>query len=420
MPNIQTRGSLPRLLTLIVAGEVAFLLPFVLLRVIRPALLEWTGLTQFQLGQAFSAYGIVAMLAYLLGGPLADRWPPRYLMSAALAATAIGALAWWWAPSPGLLIGVYAYWGCTTILLFWAPLLRATREWGGPSFQGRAFGGLEAGRGLVAAALATLLASGFAYWLPAAGPAQDSAALGSAVRAAIILSMLITLFAAVLVWWQLPSQQLTDQRPRQIPWGLWKQPVLWWQAAIIFCAYMGYKSTDYWSQYARDVLHVSHAQAAHIAAASFWLRPAAALVCGWLADRWSADRICSLAFSCMAVGAAALACLPSGFMWAAALLLLGVTALGIYGLRGVYFSLTGQAGLPLAVTGAAVGWVSFWGFTPDVIAGPLYGAILDAYPQAAGHRVINGGLAMLGVLGVFFVWRWRRAQPTLATTAMRP
>ena len=115
-----------------------------------------------------------------------------------------------------------------------------------------------------------------------------------------------------------------------------------------------------------------------------------------------------------------LAWLPSGALWAAALLLLGLTALGIYGLRGVYFSLTAQAGLPLAVTGAAVGWVSFWGFTPDILAGPLYGAVLDAYPGALGHRLLNAGIALLGLCGAWCSWCWRRAQPTLASTAMRP
>lgn len=418
MQDSQDRGTLPRLFTLILAGEVAFLLPFVLLRVLRPALLEWTGLTQLQLGQAFSAYGLVAMLAYLLGGPLADRWPPRWLMSGALAATALGALAWWGSPIAGRLVAVYAYWGCTTILLFWAPLLRATREWGGGHHQGRAFGGLEAGRGLVAAALATGLAAVFAYGLPAAD--HTSADLESAVRAVMLLSMAITTAVAVLVWWQLPGEALPRGPSLTLAWSLWRQPALWWQAAIIFCAYMGYKSTDLWSQYARDVLHVSHAQAAHIAAATFWLRPVAALICGWLADRWSAHRLCQVAFLCMGSGAGLLAWLPSGALWAAALLLLGLTALGIYGLRGVYFSLTAQTGLPLAVTGAAVGWMSFWGFTPDILAGPLYGAILDAYPGALGHRLLNAGIALLGLCGAWCSWCWRRAQPTLASTAMRP
>ena len=53
------------ILALIVAGEAAFFLPFVLPRVFRPTLLDVFHLTNLELGIAFSVYGVVAMLAYL-------------------------------------------------------------------------------------------------------------------------------------------------------------------------------------------------------------------------------------------------------------------------------------------------------------------------------------------------------------------
>lgn len=39
----------------------------------------------------------------------------------------------------------FAYWGTTTVLLFWAAMIRTTREWGGALAQGRAFRILEGG-----------------------------------------------------------------------------------------------------------------------------------------------------------------------------------------------------------------------------------------------------------------------------------
>ena len=62
---------------LIAAGEAVFLLPFVLARVFRPTFLDVFGITNLQLGVAFSFYGVVAMLAYFAGGPLADRFSAR-------------------------------------------------------------------------------------------------------------------------------------------------------------------------------------------------------------------------------------------------------------------------------------------------------------------------------------------------------
>ena len=45
---------------------------------------------------------------------------------------------------------LWGFFGISTILFFWAALIRATREWGGAEHQGRAYGLLDGGRGLLA------------------------------------------------------------------------------------------------------------------------------------------------------------------------------------------------------------------------------------------------------------------------------
>jgi nitrate/nitrite transporter NarK len=88
---------------LIAAGEAVFFLPFIIARVFRPTLLDVFGLTNFELGTAFSVYGVVAMVAYFAGGFLADRYAARRLMAAALAATAAGGVVLAAVPSLGTL-----------------------------------------------------------------------------------------------------------------------------------------------------------------------------------------------------------------------------------------------------------------------------------------------------------------------------
>ena len=92
MPPAPARRTIT-LIALIAAGEAAFMLPFLPARVFRPTVLDVFGLTNLQLGTAYSVYGIVAMGAYLIGGPLADRFPPRLLLMIALLTTAAGGLA---------------------------------------------------------------------------------------------------------------------------------------------------------------------------------------------------------------------------------------------------------------------------------------------------------------------------------------
>jgi len=144
------------ILLLILAGEAVFILPFVLARVFRPTFLDVFQLTNLELGTCFSVYGIAAFVSYLFGGPLADRYPPRKLMSIALFLTALGGVALSTYPSYFIMKIIYGYWGFTTIFLFWAAMIKATRIWGGSNKQGKAFGFLDGGRGLVAALFGTL------------------------------------------------------------------------------------------------------------------------------------------------------------------------------------------------------------------------------------------------------------------------
>ena len=152
--------------TLVFAGEIIFGLPFHTARFFRPTLLEAFGFTNTELGDVFAVYGVTAMIAYFPGGMLADRFSARSLLTISLATTGIG--GFYMASYPGVLgmALLYGYWGVTTILLFWAALIRATREWGGAISQGKAFGILEGGRGVAAALFATLGVAVLAWILP--------------------------------------------------------------------------------------------------------------------------------------------------------------------------------------------------------------------------------------------------------------
>ena len=48
---------------------------------------------------------------------------------------------------------LYAYWGFTTVFLFWAPMIKATSIIGGLTKQGKTFSFLDAGRGIVASSI---------------------------------------------------------------------------------------------------------------------------------------------------------------------------------------------------------------------------------------------------------------------------
>lgn len=391
------RGRNITLVALIVAGESVYFLPFVLARVFRPTLLDVFQISNTELGVWFSVYGVVAMISYPFGGILADRFPARNLMATSLWVTSGGGIAMAMIPSNRAMILLYAFWGFTTICLFWSAMIRATREWGGADFQGRAFGWLEAGRGTVAALLATL---GFILFSRAGN-----------FRLVILATSACIFLCGWLVWVFIPkrSPEKSGSPISEMTRGVYKLMKMrntWLLTVIIICAYAGYKITDVFSLYAREVLGFSEANSAGVGTIALWLRAMVAILVGYLADRYRKTDIIPVSFSLTVIGGLLLGFNCFNGIIGLLLLNLALTAVGIYGLRTLYFAVMKEAGFPIALTGTAVGVISFAGFTPDIFMGPWMGHLLDNSPGATGHAhvfLLLSGFALVGlVAGLLF------------------
>jgi nitrate/nitrite transporter NarK len=394
---------------LIIAGEAIFSLPFHVPRFFRPTMLSVFDLDNAGLGDVFAIYGVTAMLAYFPGGIVADRFAPGRLMATSLWLTAAGgvALALW--PSVGLMRVVYGWWGVTTVLLFWAAMIRATAGWGGAGLQGRAFGFLDGGRGLAAAALATIavvVLSSFA--------GADPAAMRTDERQRAFLTIVafyasVTATAGVACWFVVDDQVPARAQPassaahrslRGIA-DVVTRPAVWLQAVIVVAAYCGYKAIDNVGLYAQVALGKDEVEAAAFATACAWLRAPAAVVAGVVADHVLARRVVVwtfilLALSCLTLGVVSP---ESSTTVALALASVTVTFASVYALRGVYFALVRESQVPVAVTGTAVGLISVVGFTPDIFYASASGRILDLTPGVVGHQHAFLLLMAISVVG---------------------
>ena len=298
------------MLTLVLAGEIVFLLPFSLTRFFRPSLLEAFNISNTQLGDVFAVYGVLAMIAYFPGGALADRFSARSLLTVSLLATGLGGFYMATYPGPFGLAILFGYWGVTTILLFWAAMIRATREWGGDDAQGRAFGILEGGRGVAAALFATAGVALFAISMPADVASVSEEGRREALRYVILLYSGATMVTAVLTWLLIPAVRHVGDSSRSIFKGaiaVLNRPLVWAQAAVIICAYCGYKGLDNYSLYAVQVLGMDEVDGAKMSTIGTYLRPVAAVAAGLLADRWSAAKTVGLSFAFALLSCVALA-----------------------------------------------------------------------------------------------------------------
>ena len=410
-----TQRRILTMLTLIVAGEAVFGLPFVVVRVFRPTLLDVFGITNLQLGSAFSLYGILAMAAYLPGGPLADRYSARTLMAVALAATGLGGLVYVQIPTAGTLTLLFGYWGITTILLFWSPLIRATRSWGGAQAQGRAFGILDGGRGLFAAVLGSATVALFSAFMPQDSAAATLAQRTTALQWVILTFTAFTALAAVLVWFVLPDTRGGQAQPRNAPREVWaniltvaRNRAVWLQTAIVLTAYCGYKSLDDYSLYAADAFGFDDVRAAQVGTVALWVRPLAAVAAGVIGDRVGVARAVLVCFGVGTIGYAAMAMGVAGLGLPWMLLLTVVTTSAmVFGLRGLYFALFRAAKVDRALTGTAAGIVSVLGYAPDIFIGPLNGVLTDAFPGATGHHYFYASISAFMAIGWVSTWLFR-------------
>ncbi|MGB0835583.1 MAG: MFS transporter [Psychrobium sp.] len=385
---------------IVFAGEIIFSLPFHIARFFRPTLLEVFDLSNTQLGDIFGFYGIMAMIAYFPGGAIADRFSAKNLMTISLVATGLGGFYLMQIPSVLGLTILFGYWGVTTILLFWAAMIKITRLWGGERTQGIAFGILDGGRGLVAAAMATVSVLILNYNLPSEAGLVSLADKQAALVYVIAFYTTLTLAAAALVYIMIPFTPATSSEHRSIEKTILdviKQPSIISQALIVLSAYCAYKSIDYFGLYATQVLNMDDVASAQLVSNASFVRPLVAIGAGLLADRLQPSKLISIIFA-LAI-AAYLSFIPLGESWLLQANIF-ITFVLVFAVRAVYFALLAESKISGAITGTAVGIISVVGYTPDIFFAPIAGRILDASPGAAGFNQLFIVMAAISVIGL--------------------
>ncbi|MBT4415494.1 MAG: MFS transporter [Flavobacteriaceae bacterium] len=401
------KGSVLSITLLILSGELIYLLPYVLPRIFRPTFLEVFNLNNLQLGSLFSVYGIIALLSYVYGGVISDKFQPKKLMSYSLFFTSFGGLVLASYPSYFVLQILYGYWGFTTVFLFWGAMIKATRVWGGTDNQGQAFGFLDGGRGLVAASMGSLGILIFSIFLTNDIELTSLTERKEAFRYVILFSSFMIFLTGLWVLFFMDSNQ-KDQKNNVISSNTFsniktvlKIQSVWLIMIIIISAYIGYRVTDIYSLYASDVMFFNQIEAANVSSLQLYLRPLVCILIAMLADKSSYIYFIIFGFVTMLIGSTIFAFgivqLNMNFVFYLSLI---IVATGTYAIRALYFSIMQEGRIPLVLTGTAVGLISVVAYTPDIFAPPIFGYFLDKYPGLLGHQYVFTISVLFSILGL--------------------
>ena len=393
------------------AAESIYILPYVLARVFRPTFLDVFNLTNLELGGLFSTYGIVAFFSYLYGGVLADRYSPRKLLSISLIFTSLGGLIMMTYPSYFIMQLLFAYWGFTTVFIFWAPMLKATRAIGGVKMQGKTFSFLDGGRGIVASSIGLIGVLIFSILITEEVSSLTLSEKQKVFKYVIGASSLIVFIIGIVVYAYLKIELKDDEKIGNIKslLELAKLKSVWLISFIILCAYMGYKITDIYSLYASEVMLFDEINAARIGALQQYLRPIVCISVAFFTDKNGNINNILIGFFVMMLGSILFA---SGLIKVSMNILffisLIIVATGTYAIRGLYFSILKDGKIPYILSGTAIGLISIVGYSPDIFATPLYGYLLDNYPGILGHQYVYLILFISSIVGIYVSLKFKK------------
>ena len=386
------------MMVLSLSGGIIFFLPFLQELYYRPLAVALQ-LNNAQIGSLLSVFGITSLLCYVPGGWLADRFSPRLLLSSSLISTGLSGFYFSTFPSYPISLLLHGFWGITITLMFWCAMLRVTRHWGAANGQGQAYGALEMGRGIGEALSAAATLALFAYL------GSDAVALKAVIGlfSAIILGLGI---ASIFVLRKDSGGDLVESRSTDVNFDTVRaalgMPEVWLISAIVLSGYCAYWGTLRLTSYATDVFLLSVTLAALLSSLKLWVKPFAALGAGVLADKLGVTQVIVTLFIILLLGFLSFAFLPGTTGWIPVMVLnLILVSMAVFGLRGIYFALVHESGVPFEVTGVAIGVISMIGLSPDIFMPLLGGMLLDTYQGTEGYQyffLCVSGLCCLGII----------------------
>jgi len=374
------------------SGAVIYLLPF-LREIYYEPLREALNLTHSQSGVLMATFGTVSMITYMPGGWIADRVSSRLLISGSLISTGLLGFAFANFPSFPMAIAIHALWGVTVTGMMWGALIKATRDWASGAEQGKAFGMLEAGRGVSEAACYSIFLAIFAQL------GGDTRAFGQVIIQYSILHIALGVAAFLVIKPGVAAP--TGAAPNFAAFvRVLKMPHVWLIGFVILSIYGAYWGAYYFTPYASDVFLMSAVSAGAIGAGKVWLKPAAAAFAGFAADRFGISKSVEIGIIVLVASFLGFVALPGGSAMVGMMIAnIALASVAIFALRGIYFALLEDCGVPTAVTGTATGIISVIAFTPDVFMPLVGGALLDAFPGEPGYRYYFGFITSLCVCG---------------------
>lgn len=401
------KKNMLRLILISIAGTMIYGLPY-FRSYYYDAYLQTYGLTNSQMGMFGSIFGIMGACSYLFGGVVADMFSARKLMTISMILTGLGGLLHLCHPSYLMLVGIYFLWGFTSLFAFWPALLKVLRSLANEDEQSKAYGFMDATRGITNA---VQLAVTLAIFNALSKKASDLAGLNGVVifYSAVCIVMAIGLYF-VLDEKKLQTGSDGAEDESKFSFAIVKQvlkmPVVWLLSLVVCCSYTMPILFYYFTPYATANLGMTAAAGAMVTMLAQYVRPVACVVGGVAADKIGRANVMYGTMGIMLVSTLVLIFARS--MTNA--VFIGICAciyFGMYGAYSLVFSMFDECGIPKYMSGTAIGLICTIGYMPEFFCPLLAGKVLDTYGNA-GYHILFIFLAAMMVIGLILLTFYKR------------
>ncbi len=355
---------------------------------------EFMGLSHTQIGTAMSVAGLISTFGFLASIYLTDRVSKKIMIPLSLISICVCGICLSTFPSYPVFLFIYCLLAICADMLYWPTMLKTVRLLGNADEQGRMFGIMEAGRGL----MDTIIAFGALGIFSALG----STATG--LKMAILFYSIVPGVIGIVMYFLLepdeaPAENTATEKSASANKRAWegvmralKNKNIWLVSFNVFFVYSVYCGLTYFIPFLEEAYALPAALVGVYGIINqYGLKMLGGPIGGFITDKvlHSATKYLRIAFVIVGAILVVFSLLPHQSMG----IMLGMTitlciSACVYSMRAIFFAPMDEVNVPREITGSAMSMGSFIGYLPGAFMYAVYGGILDKFEGLAGYRIV--------------------------------
>jgi len=368
---------------------------------------EFMGLSHTQIGTAMSIAGLISTFSFLTAIGITDKVSKKIMIPFSLISICLCGIWLSTFPSYPVFLLIYCLLAICADMLYWPTMLKTVRLLGTEDEQGRMFGIMEAGRGL----MDTIIAFG------ALGIFSAMGSTAAGLKMGILFYSIVPGVIGIIMYFMLEPDDAPAPTPVQTQENAsgakekntsgimrtLKNKNIWLVSFNIFFVYSVYCGLTYFIPFLEEAYALPAALVGVYGIINqYGLKMLGGPVGGFITDKilHSATKYLRIAFVIVGVIVAVFAMLPHKSMgiFLGMFITLTISAC-VYSMRAIFFAPMDEVHVPREITGSAMAMGSFIGYLPGSFMYAVYGGILDKFEGLFGYRIVYLMMAVFAAGG---------------------